>query len=123
MPGMSAPTDQIVELDIGIRPGAALSGAVSIQTEESTFLGFNAMCPTMPTHSLRVSQRRGTLGHPFPALARNKHHILKALRMKNSVMRIMAAFAGFASENHSQARAQAKQIAGREVAGRFGGRV
>src|SRR6267142_3427868 len=43
---MSAPTDQIVELDLGIRPEAAVSGAVLVHTEQSTFLTFNAMRPT-----------------------------------------------------------------------------
>jgi hypothetical protein len=38
--------DDIVELDLGIRPEAAVSGAVLIQTEFSTHLTFNAMRPT-----------------------------------------------------------------------------
>ncbi len=38
--------DDIVELDVGIRPEAAVSGAVLIQTEFSTHLTFNAMRPT-----------------------------------------------------------------------------
>jgi len=53
---MSAPIDQIVELDLGIRSEAAVSGAVLIQTEQSTFLTFNAMRPT---------DRLGPHGHPM----------------------------------------------------------
>jgi hypothetical protein len=39
-------TDEIVELDLGVRPEAAVSGAVCLQTEARTFLTFNAMRPT-----------------------------------------------------------------------------
>ncbi len=39
-------TDEIVELDLGVRPEAAVSGAVCLQTEAGTFLTFNAMRPT-----------------------------------------------------------------------------
>ena len=38
--------DDIVELDLGVRPEAAVSGAVCLQTESGTFLTFNAMRPT-----------------------------------------------------------------------------
>ena len=38
--------DNIIELDLGIRPGAAVSGAVCLQTEETAVLTFNAMQPT-----------------------------------------------------------------------------
>ena len=38
--------DEIIELKLGIYPEAAVSGAVLIQTESSTFLTFNAMRPT-----------------------------------------------------------------------------
>jgi hypothetical protein len=38
--------DRIVDLDLGIQPEAAVSGAVVIQTESSTVLTFNAMRPT-----------------------------------------------------------------------------
>jgi len=43
---MADSTNKIVELDLGIRPEAAVSGAVLFQTEGSTFLTFNAMRPT-----------------------------------------------------------------------------
>jgi hypothetical protein len=52
---MSAPTDQIVELDLGIRPEAAVSGAVLVHTERSTFLTFNAK---------RTTDRVGPQGRP-----------------------------------------------------------
>lgn len=38
--------DDIVELNLGIRPEAAVSGAVCLQTEAGTFLTFNATRPT-----------------------------------------------------------------------------
>ena len=38
--------DKVVELDIGITPEAAISGAVLLQTEERAFLMFNAMRDT-----------------------------------------------------------------------------
>jgi hypothetical protein len=38
--------DEIIELDLGISPEAAVSGAVCLQTERGTFLTFNAMKPT-----------------------------------------------------------------------------
>ncbi len=38
--------DRIIELELGIRPEAAVSGAVVIQTEESVVLTFNATKPT-----------------------------------------------------------------------------
>ncbi len=38
--------DRIVDLDLGIQPEAAVSGAVVIQTESSTVLTFNTMRPT-----------------------------------------------------------------------------
>jgi hypothetical protein len=38
--------DEIVELDLGVRPEAAVSGALCLQTEGVTFLTFNAMRPT-----------------------------------------------------------------------------
>jgi len=38
--------DDIVELDLGVSPEAAVSGAVCLQTEVGTFLTFNAMRPT-----------------------------------------------------------------------------
>jgi hypothetical protein len=38
--------EHIVELNLGITPEAAVSGAVLIQTELSTFLTFNAIRPT-----------------------------------------------------------------------------
>ncbi len=43
---MSLSSDTIVELNIGIRPEAAVSGGKLFQTEQSTFLTFNAMRPT-----------------------------------------------------------------------------
>lgn len=39
-------TQRLVELDIGITPEAAISGAVLLQTEEKAFLTFNAMRAT-----------------------------------------------------------------------------
>lgn len=39
-------TDAIVELDLGITPEAAVSGAVLLQTEDKTVLTFNAMRST-----------------------------------------------------------------------------
>lgn len=41
-----AEQETITELDLGCRPEAAVSGAVVVQTEHSTFLTFNAMRPT-----------------------------------------------------------------------------
>src|SRR5262249_1093885 len=38
--------DEIVELDLGVYPEAAVSGAVCLQTEAGTILTFNAMRPT-----------------------------------------------------------------------------
>jgi len=38
--------DEIIELDLGVIPEAAISGAVCLQTEVITFLTFNAMRPT-----------------------------------------------------------------------------
>lgn len=38
--------DDIIELDLGVRPEAAVSGAVCLQTEAGAFLTFNAMRPT-----------------------------------------------------------------------------
>lgn len=36
-------TNKVVELDVGFKPEAAVSGAVLVQSEVSTFLTFNAM--------------------------------------------------------------------------------
>ncbi len=47
-------TDKVVELDLGCVPEAAISGAVLVQTEHSTFLTFNAM--------RKVGQRRERAG-------------------------------------------------------------
>jgi hypothetical protein len=41
-----ATAESIIELDLGCRPEAAISGAVLVQTESSAFLTFNAMRPT-----------------------------------------------------------------------------
>ena len=41
--------DDIVELDLGVRPEAAVSGTVCLQTEAGTFLTFNAMRPAART--------------------------------------------------------------------------
>jgi hypothetical protein len=38
--------EQVVEVDLGVTPEAAVSGAVLIQTEHRAFLTFNAMRPT-----------------------------------------------------------------------------
>lgn len=38
--------ERVVELHLGITPEAAISGAVLVQTEISTFLTFNAMRAT-----------------------------------------------------------------------------
>jgi hypothetical protein len=46
--------ESIVELNLGCRPEAAVSGAVLVQTELSTFLTFNAM---------RKTDRVGPYGH------------------------------------------------------------
>jgi hypothetical protein len=43
---MSDSGDQIQELDLGVTPEAAVSGAVCVQTEAGTFLTFNAMRAT-----------------------------------------------------------------------------
>jgi hypothetical protein len=43
---MSFSPDTIVALNIGIRPEAAVSGGMLVQTEQATFLTFNAMRPT-----------------------------------------------------------------------------
>lgn len=48
--------DQIVELDLGVVPEAAVSGAVCLQTETGTFLTFNAM---------RSTGRMGPHGGPY----------------------------------------------------------
>jgi hypothetical protein len=39
-------TERLVEIDIGVTPEAAISGAVLLQTEERAFLLFNAMRKT-----------------------------------------------------------------------------
>jgi hypothetical protein len=38
--------ERVVEIDLGVTPEAAISGAVLVQTEERAFLTFNAMRPT-----------------------------------------------------------------------------
>jgi hypothetical protein len=43
---MSELPDQIVALDLGVSPEAAVSGAVCLSTAQGTFLTFNAMRPT-----------------------------------------------------------------------------
>jgi hypothetical protein len=43
---MSRSPDTLVELNLGIRPEAAVSGGMLIQTEQLTFLTFNAVRPT-----------------------------------------------------------------------------
>jgi hypothetical protein len=52
----------VVELDLGIRPEAAVSGAVCLQTEVGTFLTFNAMRPTnrMSPHGGPYLENAGT---------------------------------------------------------------
>jgi hypothetical protein len=40
---MGESMDQVIELDLGCVPEAAVSGGVLVQTERSTFLTFNAM--------------------------------------------------------------------------------
>jgi hypothetical protein len=40
---MSEETEKVIELDLGYTPEAAVSGAVLVQSERSTFLTFNAM--------------------------------------------------------------------------------
>ncbi len=49
-------SDEIVELDLGVRPEAAVSGAVCLQTEAGTFLTFNAM---------RATDRMSPHGGPY----------------------------------------------------------
>jgi hypothetical protein len=53
---MSAIPDEIVSLDLGIRPEAAVSGALCLQTESATFLTFNAM---------RSTDRMSPYGGPY----------------------------------------------------------
>jgi hypothetical protein len=43
---MSEDSEQIIKLDLGVFPEAAVSGAVCLQTEAGTFLTFNAMRST-----------------------------------------------------------------------------
>jgi hypothetical protein len=54
--------DQIVRLDLGIQPEAAISGAVLVQSEHATFLTFNAMRLTNRTSPRggRELERAGT---------------------------------------------------------------
>jgi hypothetical protein len=44
------PIEEIVELDLGCKPEAAISGAVLVKTEQSTFLTFNAMKQSSRVH-------------------------------------------------------------------------
>lgn len=55
--------DEIVELDLGIRPEAAVSGAVCLQTETGTFLTFNAMRSTdrMSSNGTPCVEHAGTV--------------------------------------------------------------
>ncbi len=55
-------SDEIVELDLGVRPEAAVSGAVCLQTESRTFLTFNAMRSTkrITPHGEACMQDAGT---------------------------------------------------------------
>jgi len=39
-------TESLVELNLGVTPESAISGAVLLQTEEKAFLAFNAMRDT-----------------------------------------------------------------------------
>ena len=48
---MAETIDEIVELELGVTPEAAVSGAVCLQTENETFLTFNAMRRTARLHS------------------------------------------------------------------------
>ena len=48
--------DEAVDLDVGIHPEAAVSGAVCLQTESRTFLTFNAM---------RATDRMSPYGGPY----------------------------------------------------------
>jgi hypothetical protein len=48
--------DEVFELDLGVRPEAAVSGAVFLQTEAGTFLTFNAM---------RATNRMSPYGGPY----------------------------------------------------------
>jgi len=47
--GKATMTDEIVELDLGVRPDAGVSGAVVLQTESMTILTFIAVCSTSET--------------------------------------------------------------------------
>lgn len=51
-----AESESIIELELGCRPEAAVSGAVLVQTEYNTFLTFNAM---------RATDRMSPYGGPF----------------------------------------------------------
>jgi hypothetical protein len=56
LPGFSHVSDDIIELDLGVRPEAAVSGVLCLQTEAATFLTFNAM---------RATDRMSPYGGPF----------------------------------------------------------
>jgi hypothetical protein len=59
---MSLSPDTIVDLNLGIRPEAAVSGGMLVQTDQSTFLTFNAMQPTerMSPHGGPYMENAGT---------------------------------------------------------------
>lgn len=54
--------DDVIELDLGVRAEAAVSGAVCLQTEAGTFLTFNAVRPTdrVSPHGGRYLEDAGT---------------------------------------------------------------
>ena len=54
--------DEIVELDLGVSPEAAVSGAVCLQTQAGTYLTFNAMRSTnrITTHGGPYMEDAGT---------------------------------------------------------------
>jgi hypothetical protein len=80
---MSVTYDEIVELDLGIRPEAAVSGAVCLQTENATFLTFNAVRPTG-----RMSSSGGPMmEHAGRAVVRFKRCILSRFGYPNDEAR------------------------------------
>ena len=66
--------EEVVELNLGYKPEAAVSGAVLVQTECSTFLTFNAMRPTdrMSPWGEPYMEEAGTALVEFPSCSITK---------------------------------------------------
>ena len=53
-------TESFVELNLGVTPEAAISGAVLLQTEEKAFLAFNAMREQLAPRQKRTERTAST---------------------------------------------------------------